>query len=124
MRRCFSKSVARLYFAFPYVNAANIVCALLVWLTKDLPLDDTRRVVAAVSYASVMVLLLPTGVATFFVLVFVELPRICAVHEHARELRLRIAALERAQLQRVTQVECKTWCKRVEASRVKCIALN
>lgn len=117
MMRCFSKFVAWLYLAFPYLNAANIVCALFVWLTGDLPFDDTRRIAAAALYASTMVLLLPTGVATFFVLVFVELPRICAVHERARMLRLYIEALEHAQLRRDMQAECKTWCRRVEASR-------
>lgn len=117
MRKCLSMLVGGLYLAFPYLNAANVVCALFVWLTKDLPFDDINRVAAAASYALITVLLLPTGIATFFVLVFVELPRICAVHEHARMLRLHIEALEHAQLQRATQVECKTWCKRVEASR-------
>lgn len=117
MRKCLSKLVGGLYLAFPYLNAANVVCALFVWLTKDLPFDDINRVAATASYALIMVLILPAGIATFFVLVFVELPRICAVHEHARLLRMHIDALERQGLQRVAQVECKTWCKRVEASR-------
>lgn len=117
MKQCLGTLIAWLYLTVPYLNAANIVCALLVWLTGDLPFDDNHRIAAAALYASTMVLLLPTGVATFFVLVFVELPRICAVHERARMLRLYIEALEHAQLQRDMQVECKTWCRRVEASR-------